>query len=151
MTNEAMIGKHPKAQVEAFLSHDMLARLATAVPSKEDPTCAQPHNTPVWFLWEEGTLYISAFDSTRKVKEVARNPYIAVLIDNGEAVEGMTAVLMEGRCELSKEPLFVQDMSRRIYTKYMGEQGVLDAAPQSWIIDPENSIICLRPARIYTW
>ena len=36
-------------------------------------------------------------------------------------------------------------------TRYMGEEGVKAEAPQSWIVDPENAIIRLTPARIYTW
>jgi nitroimidazol reductase NimA-like FMN-containing flavoprotein (pyridoxamine 5'-phosphate oxidase superfamily) len=139
------------SQIDAFLQHPHMARLATAVPSKEEPASFQPHNVPVWFLWEDGVLYISAFQSTRKVKEVRRNPYVAVIIDLAEALDGVTAVLLEGKSELITEPAVVQEMSRRIYTRYMGEDGVQGPDPQSWIIDPENAIIRLRPARIYSW
>jgi nitroimidazol reductase NimA-like FMN-containing flavoprotein (pyridoxamine 5'-phosphate oxidase superfamily) len=151
MTEEIMIGKHTKTQVDAFLEHALLARLSTAVPSKEDPRFAQPHTTAVWFVWEDSSLYISVFQSTRKAKEVKRNPYIAVLIDVAEAIGEVSAVLLEGKCELILDPTSVQEMSRRIYTKYMGEEGVLAPDPQSWIIDPENSIIRLTPKNIYTW
>jgi hypothetical protein len=58
---------------------------------------------------------------------------------------------MEGQCEWILEPGIVQEMSRRIYTLYMGEDGVQAEDPQSWIVDPENSIIKLTPSRIYTW
>jgi len=150
MTDEVLYGKLTQHQLDAFLEKPLLARLSTAVPSKEDPSQFQPHNTPVWFMWDGRSLYISAFTSTRKVKEVRRNPYIAVLIDVKDSVDGVTAVLMEGRAVWHTEPEFVQDMSREIYTKYMG-LGVNDPAPQSWIIDPENSIIELTPQKIYTW
>lgn len=148
-----MTTKLSQAQLDSFLAHPFLARLSTAVPSRQDPAFFQPHVTPVWFVWEAPALYISAFDSTRKVKEVRRNPYIAVLIDLPEAVDGVSAVLMEGRCEWIQEQdrPFVQEMSRKIYTKYMGETGVLADAPQSWIVDPENSIIKLTTSKIYSW
>lgn len=151
MTEEKTYGKLTQAQFEAFLNQPLLARIATAVRSKEDADYFQPHVTPVWFLWENDSLYISAFTSTRKVKEVRRNPYIAALIDVSQAVDGVSAVLLEGKSEWIHDREFVQDMSRRIYTKYMGEDGVLAADPQSWIIDPENSIIKLAPQAIYTW
>jgi general stress protein 26 len=152
MTEEVRYGKLTQAQLDAFLEHPYLARLATAVPAKGDRSFFQPHLTAVWFVWDGSSLYISAFDSTRKVKEVRRNPYIAVLIDLPEAVDGVSAVLMEGKSEWIQEQdrPFVQEMSRAIYTKYMGE-GVQDAAPQSWIIDPENSIIKLTPKNVLTW
>lgn len=151
MTEEKLYGKLTQARFEAFLSQPLLARLATAARSKEDSNHFQPHNTPVWFVWEDDCLYISAFTSTRKVKEVRRNPYISVLIDVSEAVDGVSAVLMEGKSEWIHQSAFVQEMSRKIYTKYMGEEGVLAPDPQSWIVDSENSIIKLSPKAIYTW
>ena len=151
MTEEKLYGKLTQARFEAFLSQPLLARLSTAVRSKADPDYFQPHTTTVWFIWEEDCLYISAFTSTRKVKEVRRNPYISVLIDVMDAVEGVSAVLLEGKSEWIQEPEFVQAMSRKIYTKYMGEDGVLAPDPQSWIVDAENSIIKLSPKAIYTW
>jgi general stress protein 26 len=151
MTDDIRYGKLTQSQLDAFLSHPILARLATSVPSKEDPGLYQPHNTPVWFQWDGATLYISAFTSTRKVKEVRLNPFIAVLIDVEEAIDGVRAVLLEGKCEWIQDPAVVQEISRRIYTHYMGEDGVQTKEPQSWIVDPENSIIKLTPARVYTW
>ena len=151
MTEIVFSGKLTKEQVDAFLVNPLMARLSTAVPSKEDPSFFQPHNVPVWFYWDGQSLYISAFDSTRKVKEVRRNPYIAVLIDVMDALDGATAVLFEGKSELIAEAEVVQEMSRIIYTRYMGEDGVKDPAPQSWIVDPENKIIKLTPKKIYTW
>jgi general stress protein 26 len=151
MTEEIKYGKLTKAQLDAFLDQAILARLATAVPSKENPALFQPHNTPVWFLWDGESLYISAFTSTRKVKEVRRNPYVAVLIDLPDAIDGVSAVLAEGKSEWITEPAFVQEMSRLIYTRYMGPEGVQAEAPQSWIVDPENSIIKLSPQHVYTW
>lgn len=150
MTENIMYGKLTKTQLDAFLENAILARLSTAVRSKEDPAQFQPHVTPVWFYWDGESLYISAFTSTRKVKEVRRNPFIAVLIDLMEPIDGVTAVLMEGRCDWITGTELVQEMSRVIYTRYMGE-GVNAEAPQSWIVDPENSIIKLTPAKIYTW
>ncbi|HEY3343427.1 MAG TPA: pyridoxamine 5'-phosphate oxidase family protein [Anaerolineaceae bacterium] len=151
MTDEIRYGKLTQDQLDTFLSRPILARLATAVPSKEDPRLFQPHNTPVWFLWDGISLCISAFTSTRKVKEVRQNAYIAVLVDVEKAIDGVRAVLMEGQCEWILEPGIVQEMSRRIYTLYLGEDGVQAEDPQSWIVDPENSIIKLTPSRIYTW
>lgn len=151
MADQILKGKLTKPEIDDFLTLPSMARLATAVPSKADPNFFQPHNVPVWFHWDGESLYISAFQSTRKLKEVQQNPYIAVIVDLQEAVEGAQAVLMEGKAEVVLTPQTVQEMSRLIYTKYMGPEGVKATAPQSWIVDPENAIIKLTPARIYTW
>jgi len=151
MSQEIKTGKLTLAQINAFLAHPLIARLATAVPSRSEPNLFQPHNVPVWFYWDGKNVWISAFESTRKVKEIKLNPYIAVLIDVESAIDGASAVLFEGKCELIREPEIVQDMSRIIYTRYMGEEGVKAPDPQSWIIDPENHIVKLTPSRIYSW
>ena len=150
MTAELRYGKLTQTQLDAFLERPLLARLATAVPAKEDPSQFQPHNTPVWFYWVGSSLYISAFTSTRKVKEVRRNPYIAVLIDVNDAIDGVQAVLMEGKSEWIPQSSLTQEISRVIYTRYMGA-AANDPAPTSWVIDPENSLIKLTPQRVYTW
>jgi hypothetical protein len=144
-------GKYSLAQFGSFLVRPLLARLATAVPSKENPGQFQPHNVPVWYHWDGGNFFISAFQSTRKVKEVIRNPYIALLIDVPEPVNGISAVLAEAKCDLILDRNFVQEYSRMIYTRYMGEEGVLSTDPQSWIVDPENSIIMLTPKKLLIW
>lgn len=151
MTEEhVMYGKLTAYQLETFLNIPHLARLATAVPVKDAPEHSQPHNVPVWYIWDGVSLYISAFQSTRKVKEVRKNPYIAVLIDVSQAVDGVTAVLMEGKSEWIDEPEAVQKWSRAIYERYYPD-GILDLAAESWVSDPENSIIKLTPSNVYTW
>lgn len=151
MTQTIDTGKLTKTQVDAFLEKPHLARLSTAVRSKEDSSQFQPHTTAVWYYWDGSSFFISAFQSTRKVKEVRQNPFIAILIDVTDAVDGVTAVLAEGKSELILDPQTVQEMSRVIYTRYMGEEGVKAEAPQSWIVDPENSIIKLTPKKLFTW
>ncbi len=151
MAEQILKGKLTKPEIDAFLALPSMARLATAVPSKADSNFFQPHNVPVWFHWDGNNLYISAFQSTRKLKEVQQNPYIAVIVDLPEAIDGAQAVLMEGKAEVVLSSQTVQDMSRVIYAKYMGPEGVKAPEPQSWIVDPENAIIKLTPARIYTW
>ena len=150
MKQEMVQGKLENPKIEKFLENALLARLATAVPSKEDPSMFQPHNTPVWFLWDGESLFISAFTSTRKVKEVRRNPYIAVLIDVEKTIDGIQAVLMEGKCDWIPQSPQTQEISRAIYVRYMGE-GANDPAPRSWVVDPENSLIKLTPQNIYSW
>jgi len=64
----------------------------------------------------------------------------------------LQAVLLEGAAELIATPAaLVAEMSERIYTKYMGPEGVLAPEPQSWKQDPENRLIRLTPERRMTW
>jgi len=132
--------------VQEYLARPVLARLGTA-----NPRTSQPHVTPVWFEWDGESLWISAFSSTRKVKEAAKNPKISVLIDSAEENGPTRGVLMEGTAELIRDPAVVPERATSIYTRYLGPTGVLAKDPQSWISDPENTIIKLTPERVYVW
>ncbi len=132
--------------VKEFLSKPHLARLGTA-----NPKTAQPHVTPVWYAWDGECVTISAFISTRKAKEVARNKRISVLIDVAIKDGPTQAVLFEGEAELLDDPAQVAPLAKRIYTKYVGEEGILAPDVSSWIVDPENRIIKLAPQNVYIW
>lgn len=139
----AILNKH---WVQALLSEAGIAKLGTA-----NPKTNQPHVTPVWFEWDGENLWISAFISTRKAREIAQNPLISVLIDDHSPGKPARAVLMEGAAEMIADPEFVQKRARSLYAKYLGEEGVKDPDPASWIVDPENRIIRLKPSKIYAW
>jgi nitroimidazol reductase NimA-like FMN-containing flavoprotein (pyridoxamine 5'-phosphate oxidase superfamily) len=129
------------------LQEVILARLATA-----DSRSLQPHLTVVWYVWDGESAWFSAFSSTRKVKDLARNPRAALLIDKSNGGETEWAYLLEGTVELVSGP--GEEFERRVvdvYTRYLGEQGVLAPQPQSWIKDEENRLVRLKPKKIYRW
>ena len=135
-------------QMQDLLAQPVLARLATT-----NPKTMQPHVVPVWFLWDGSSLWISAFVSTRKVKDLLKNPHCAVLIEPSQAKDSpLQAVLLEGAADLIHEPAsLVAEMSERIYAKYMGPEGVLAPEPQSWKQDPENRLVRLTPQQRFAW
>ena len=132
--------------VSALLNEPRIARLGTS-----NPITNQPHVTPVWFLWDGTFVWISAFISTRKAKDVARNPRISVLIDDHSTDKSIRAVLLEGKTELIDDPKLVRSYATKIYLKYLGEDGIKEKDPASWIIDPENRIIKLFPDKVFAW
>ena len=132
--------------VKTLLAEAGIAKLGTS-----NPHTHQPHVTPVWFEWDGTSLWISAFISTRKARDVERNPRISVLIDDHTSGKTARAVLMEGPAELISDPEIVMERSSSVYTKYLGPKGVNEQGPASWIVDPENRMIKLTPTKIYTW
>jgi len=87
------------ALMDERLQEVLLARLATA-----DPRSMQPHLTVVWYLWDGESAWFSAFSSTRKVKDLVRNPRAALLIDKSNGGETEWAYLLEGPVELVSGP-----------------------------------------------
>lgn len=132
--------------IAEFLTRRVLGRLATASPD------GQPHVVPVWFLWEDGVIWISSYRSTRKVIDLERNPKCALVVDVEHAEDGLTAVMLEGRAELvSIPPRAVRQRIERVYTKYLGAEGVLEKDPQEWLNSTENVLIKLTPTRVKAW
>lgn len=137
-----------QAQAAELLARPVLARLATARAGS-----GQPHVVPVWFVWDGECAWVSAFDSTRKMKDLRSNPLCALLIEPPVVEPGkLEAVLLEGRAELIKQPPeLVEEMSRRIYARYMGAEGAQAPEPLSWSRDPENTLVRLAPSKTYLW
>jgi PPOX class probable F420-dependent enzyme len=131
--------------VISLLTQPILARLGTC-----NPKTAQPHVTPVWFAWDGECVLISGFISTRKFREIERNPRVSILVDTGNPGEETRGVLFEGQAELIADPAEVSPISRHIYAKYAGSEGLTDEM-ESWAVDPENRIIRLKPAKVYAW
>ncbi|MFZ2098429.1 MAG: hypothetical protein WAV05_17495, partial [Anaerolineales bacterium] len=97
-------------------------------------------------------IWISSFVSTRKIRDLKINPQGAVLIESKQEGGKLTAVLLEGEVELVTQPRqTVSEIAIRIYVRYLGEAGVLEPEPQSWLVDPENLLIRLTPRRIISW
>jgi hypothetical protein len=147
MTDEEKIGGKDKAVVEAFLDKTLLARIATA-----DPDTCQPHVVPVWYGWDGESLWISSYSTTRKVIELNKNPYCSIVIDVEESDDDIRAILFEGKAELVTGPSdFLREKIIWVYTRYLGEEGVLAADPQEWLDSPENLLIKLTPIKAFAW
>lgn len=116
------------------------------------PPTANPHVVPVWFLWEDGAAWISSYRSTRKVIDIERNHKCALVVDIENAIEGLTTVALEGRAELVNIPAdIVKQSIERVYTKYLGAEGMIEKDPQTWLNSPENVLIKLIPTRVKAW
>ncbi|MBE3039730.1 MAG: pyridoxamine 5'-phosphate oxidase family protein [Chloroflexi bacterium] len=147
MTDEISTGQLNKTAIDEFLARPLLARLATA-----DPVTGQPHVVPLWYGWDGTSIWISSFRSTRKIRELQKNPRCSIVIDLAEEGKETKAVILEGEVELVTAPFeLLKKQTTWVYTRYLGPEGVLAKDPQSWIADPENLLIKLIPAKIMSW
>ena len=80
-----------KELTNQFLEHVLIARLATV-----DTDC-HPHVVPVWYGWDGESLWMRAFRSTQKVRNIQHNPMISVAIDMTTDHVDNQAVVLEGR------------------------------------------------------
>jgi len=109
-----VIQDRPRAvDVEEFLARPLFAHLATASPGG-------PRESPVWFLWEEGALWILGSRATDTFPmRIERDGRCAVgVVDFDRASGRVQHVGMRGQATV--EP-FDANRARRLLGRYLGD------------------------------
>jgi nitroimidazol reductase NimA-like FMN-containing flavoprotein (pyridoxamine 5'-phosphate oxidase superfamily) len=111
-----------------------------------------PRNAPVWYHWEEGTLYMLSDETSSSARRILHNPQVAVEVveyDNGQGV--MRHVGLRGRATVAAMD---QALFRRLLARYLGPDETLW---NPWFIenvaripDPSGRLIRLVPESIFT-
>ncbi len=111
-----------------------------------------PRNAPVWFLWEDGALWMLGDAASNSVRRLARDPRCAVEIvhyDNGRGILAHLGLRGRATVEPMAAPRF-----RRLLAKYLGPD---EARWNAWFLarvaridDPEGRLIRLDPDSVFT-
>jgi len=133
-------------KMNAFLARPLIARLATVKPNH------RPHVVPVWFEWDGRYLWITIDRRSQKFRNLSARPYCAVTIDETLGGLRFIGVIFEGRVELIQEPAeWARQVVVRVYTRYLGEEGIEARTPQRMITQGQHVIVKLIPEKILTW
>ena len=98
---------------------------------------ARPHSIPVWGFWIEGALYFGTAATSRKGKNLARNPAISVHLESGDDV-----VILEGvAVEVNDKPTLkkIDEASKKKYKMPL------------MMIPGETVVYCVRPNVALAW
>jgi pyridoxine/pyridoxamine 5'-phosphate oxidase len=95
----------------------------------------RPHLTPVWGLWVDGVFYFGSGPRTRKARNLAENPNVAV------HPEGDDVVILEGVAEVVTDP--DPALSERVYAASAAKYGM-----GSHSIDGSYAV---RPRVAFAW
>lgn len=99
----------------------------------------KPHAAPVWGVWFEGTLYFGSGRASRKARNLAQNPNVAVHLESGD-----DTVIFEGTLEEVKDKDLLAKISKVYATKY--------AMPDLELADNEGSVCYkLEPQMALSW
>ena len=88
----------------------------------------RPHSSPVWAVWHQGKLYFDGSPETRRMKNIAANPYVSVHLESGDEV-----VILEGKAETVGPPpdrSLAEALAARYTEKY--KPHAYAPAPDQW-------------------
>ena len=98
----------------------------------------EPVRTPVWFLEENGVLYVHTDDSTGKVKRIRKNPNVRVAPSHFRGKPKTEYV--DAWAELETSPETVKKYHSLIYKKY-GLQGTFTRFLQRFSMSEASDVI----------
>jgi len=130
-----------KEEMQKFLAEPLVAQLATVRAN------GSPQIVPMWFLYEDGVMYMSTRTYAAKVKHLQKNPRVAVVVDVMEAPLKNKVVTLEGTVEIQTTE--VKEITTKIYHKYMGTAGAATPVAQQSINTP-RVILKITPKKIET-
>lgn len=114
------------AEERLAASHDYW--LATVWPD------GRPHLMPVWGVWDDGALWFSSANGSRKVANLRADPHCTLATD-----DALEPVVVAGTAEVAADGPTLERMLGRENAKYGTSYG-LD------MVDPaSNTWFCLRP------
>lgn len=132
------------AEVDGFLAAERTCRVATA--GKE----GRPHVAPLWFVWDDGSLWLSSVVRSQRWTDLMRDPRVAVVIDAGveyrelRGAELSGEVVPVGDIPRTATPDQVLDQVEQLFAdKYTG--GVKAQA------DGRHAWLRLTPEKLVSW
>ena len=106
----------------------------------------RPHVTPVWGVWVDELLYFDGNPTTRRGRNLALNPAVAVHVESGGA--GKDVVIVEGAAhEISKPD---HALTRRIAAAYAAKYSSegYEPGPDAW---DTGGLYVMRPQVAFAW
>ena len=113
-----------------------------------------PHTMPMWFtVDDDGTIRITTFRKSQKVKNIQRDPRVTVLAEDGTDYFELRGVVFYGKCEIVDDIEVVKDTMVRITAREAGNDPAALEGMKSVITSTAEKRVCLltRPERIVSW
>lgn len=137
-----MPGTAAEEKIQELLAGHHIAALAT---HNEDGSI---HMAAVWYVFEEGCLYVATASQSRKARNVAARPRASLMVDIRKvgAERGVTA---SGKAELiSGAP--AREIGEHIHRRYLGAAALADPRVGPVFAGLNDVAIRLHPAK-WTW
>ena len=107
------------------------------------------HLTAVWYLFEDGRLYVATSSKSRKARNVAAQAKASLMVDARRAAEerGVTA---SGRADLISGDQS-REINRRIHARYLSAAAMADPQVEPVFASFDDVTLRLTPESWFTW
>ena len=132
---------------------DFLANRKTVIVCSNGPN-GFPHTMPMWFaVDDDGTIRMTTFRKSQKVKNLQRDPRLTVLVEDGIDYFELRGVVFYGKCEIVDDIEVVKDTMVRITAREAGDDPAALEGMKSVITGTAEKRVGLliRPERIVSW
>ena len=134
------MAKLSEQEIDQFLDRPMIAHLVTLRPA------GTPHVAPVWFLWDQGRAVGMADAGAIKVRNVKRNPAVALSIATPE--RPLSYVVLEGQAEVTTENM--AQAIERMCVLYDGPEKGADFAKE--LLGEDRMVLLeITISRVMSW
>jgi PPOX class probable F420-dependent enzyme len=131
-------------EVKAHLDACYRMQVATLEPD------GSPHLVPLAYMWFDGRLAFWTDPSSRKVRNLRRDPRITCLIETGTSPDDFRAVQIVGRAEGVDDAETSRRAGEALTTRYGGR---LDDDGRAWVesLLPVRVVVIVHPERVVSW
>jgi len=126
---------------DEFIKSQKILRLAT-VDKK-----GSPYIVPVWYLYKNGNFYVGTNTSTKKAKNVRKNPKVSFCVDLG-VHSPIIGVMGIGNAKLILKKSHVSRIAEKILLRYFKS---LNNKSAQELLSQTDCIIEIVPKKITTW
>jgi nitroimidazol reductase NimA-like FMN-containing flavoprotein (pyridoxamine 5'-phosphate oxidase superfamily) len=126
--------KPRSVDIEEFLARPLFAHLATA-------SYEGPRESPVWFLWEDGAIWIIGSRATDTFPQrIESEPRCAIgIVDFDHSIGLVQHVGLRGRATVES---FDASRARRLLTRYLGsDESAWDERFRATLSDPKDDVL----------
>jgi PPOX class probable F420-dependent enzyme len=116
---------HRRAEIELTPAEQagMLDTAGTAILVTIGPE-GVPDPTAMWFVVRDGEIVMRTYAKSQKVRNIERDPRVAVLVEDGETYDTLRGLQLTGRIVLSRDVDEVLDVVEGLARKYQGVDGL---------------------------
>ena len=125
-----------------FLKSQKMLHLATIDSS------GNPHIVPAWYMYVNEKFYIGTNTSTKKAKNIKKNPKVSFCVDTGIKSPDIFGVMGVGRGRLILKKDRVEQLAKKILLRYF--KNLKNESAQQ-LLDQTDCVIEIIPKKITNW